>query len=299
MNGIRTICLLGLGEVGSLLADNLGRREVSLVCWDRQFDDAGSVPSRNAITRKQLRQAPSAEEAAPGCELVISAVTAAQNLDAARSIVSGLDRGAWFLDLNSVSPSARQSAAEIVQQAGGRYVEAAVMSPIHPDGIASPILAGGPHARTFIPVAHGLGFSRMTFCADRIGLASATKMCRSVVVKGMESLLVESLLAARHHGVDGAVIASLRDLFPHPDWAQHARYMISRSLRHGLRRSEEMCEAAETVAEAGIDGWMSEASARSQERAAQLARASDQHELGPMLDAMLAIVRGNALEEAG
>jgi len=298
VSGIRSICLIGLGEVGSRLADDLVERNVSLVVWDYQFGDASSVPSRNAVSRKQLRKAASAKTAAAGYELVISAVTAAQNLDAARSVLSGVERDAWFLDLNSVSPATRQSVADIVQHAGGRYVEAAIMSPIHSEGIASPMLAGGPYARAFVPIAQGLGFSQMKVCSDRIGLASATKMCRSVVVKGMESLLVESLLAARYHGVDEAVFASLGNLFPHPEWAQYARYMISRSLTHGVRRAEEMREVARTVAEAGIDGWMSEACARSQEQAAQLARAADQQELGPMLDTMLEMVRGNAaLEE--
>ena len=134
----------------------------------------------------------------------------------------------------------------------------------------------------------------MTFCSDRTGLASATKMCRSVVVKGMESLLIEALLAARRYGVDEAVMASLDNLFKHGQWAEQWRYMISRSLMHGVRRSEEMREVARTIGEAGIDGWMSEACARSQERAAQLAPAADTQEFGAMLDAMLAILQPDA-----
>ena len=294
MSEIRNVCLLGFGEVGSVLADALGERRVSLVAWDRQFHIADSVSSRHAARRKQVRRAASAEAAAAGCELVISAVTAAQDFEATGSVLGSLERDAWFLDLNSVSPVTRQSVADLVQHSRGRYVEAAVMSPIHPDGVASPMLAGGPHARAFIPVAHSLGFSRMTFCSDRTGLASATKMCRSVVVKGMESLLIEALLAARRYGVDEAVIASLDNLFKHRQWAEQGRYMISRSLMHGVRRSEEMREVARTIGEAGIDGWMSEACARSQERAAQLAPAADTQELGAMLDALLAILQPDA-----
>src|SRR5205814_2940164 len=76
-------------------------------------------------------------------------------------------------------------------------------------------------------------------------------MCRSVIIKGMEALLAESLLTARRHGVEDAVLASLQDLFPVGDWRALARYMISRSLQHGRRRAEEMREAVKTVAEAG------------------------------------------------
>jgi 3-hydroxyisobutyrate dehydrogenase-like beta-hydroxyacid dehydrogenase len=290
LTGIRTICLLGLGEVGTVLADHLSDRDVSLVTWDRQFSDAGSKASRNAIERKQLRQAASAEMAAEGCDLVISAVTAAQDLDAARSVLLGLEHDAWFLDLNSVAPATRQSVADIVQHAGGRYVEAAIMSPIRPEGIASPMLAGGPNSLLFIPIALKLGFVGMKFCSERIGPASATKMCRSVVVKGLESLLVESLLAARYHGVDEAVLTSLSNLVPHDDWPRQARYMISRTLEHGSRRAEEMHEVARTVAEAGLEGRMSEACAHSQAQAARFGKAADEKELTVMLDAMLAML---------
>lgn len=279
-----------------MLADQLVERRVSLTSWDCQFSDAGSKPSRNALGRKQLRQAGSAAAAADGCDLVISAVTAAQDLDAARSVLRSMKSGAWFLDLNSVAPGTRQSVADVVQNVGGRYVEAAIMSPIRPDGIASPVLIGGPHARKFIPLASRLGFTGMTFCSERIGPASATKMCRSVVVKGMESLLVESLLAARYHGVDEAVLASLDNLLPHEDWPRQARYMMSRTLEHGGRRAEEMREAALTVAEAGIEGRMSEACAHSQAQAAKLVQAVEKQQLPAMLDAMLVILSRTATE---
>ena len=290
MSDIGNVCLLGLGEVGSLLADDLAN-DASLVAWDRQFGDPASVPSQHAGKRSRLRRAASAETAVSGCQLVISAVTAAQDLDAARSILPGLEPGAWFLDLNSVSPATRRAVANVTQDAGARYVEGAIMSPIRPKGIASPVLAGGPHASAFVPLARMLGFTGMTFCAEDLGRASAIKLCRSVVVKGTESLLAESLLAARHYGVDEEVIAALDGFFSHDDLARHAIYMISRSLEHGVRRAEEMREAASTVAEAGLEYAMSEASARSQEQVAQLGQALEQQELGAMLDAMLAIRR--------
>ncbi len=296
MTSVRNICLLGLGEVGSLLGVQLsGSADVEVVAWDRQFDDPASGPSRNAVGAG-LRQATSADTAAKGCQLVISAVTAAQALDAARSLLPGLSPGTWFVDLNSVSPATRRLVAEVVEEAGGRYVEVAVMSPIRPAGLASPMLAGGPHAQDFVPLARTLGFSGLAFCADGIGRASATKLCRSVVVKGLESLLVESLLAARYYGVDEAVIDSLGNLLPQVDWKERARYMISRSLEHGARRAEEMQEAARTVAESGINGWMSEACARSQAHAARWSQAAGNGELASMLDAMLGLRSDKPIE---
>jgi 3-hydroxyisobutyrate dehydrogenase-like beta-hydroxyacid dehydrogenase len=123
--------------------------------------------------------------------------------------------------------------------------------------------------------------------ADTIGAASAAKMCRSVIVKGMEALLAESLLTARHYGVEDAVLASLRDLFPVGDWGRLARYMISRSLQHGRRRAEEMREAVLTVAEAGFEPWMSTGCVERQQWAAAHAEALRHEALTDMLDNLL------------
>ena len=151
-------------------------------------------------------------------------------------------------------------------------------------GAASPMLAGGSHAAQFVPLARALGFTGLEWCAEHYGRAAATKMCRSVLIKGMEALLAEALLAARHYGVEDEVLASLGDLLPRPDWNEHARYMIARSVEHGVRRAEEMLEAARTVAEAGLDPLMCTACVERQQWAAQFDAALAHSRLEPMLD---------------
>lgn len=249
-----TILLLGLGEVGSVLAEDL---DGPFVAWDTAFADPDSRASRTAA-RLGITAAPG------GAELVISAVTAANAEAAAASV----DPGHWFLDLNSASPQQKRRAAEIVERAGGRYVEAAVMSPINPKRLAAPILLGGPHAREFAGYASTLGFTGMTPFADTVGPASATKLCRSIMVKGIEALATESMLAARAWGVQDTVLASLGNLLPADDWPELAGYLISRTVEHGARRAEEMREAAATVEGAGAEPLMSLATARRQDWAA-------------------------------
>jgi len=287
MSGIHNICLLGLGEVGGRLTSHLESLDgLHLRAWDRLFTDPESKPSQVLQQHHHLDAAVSASTAASNCQLVISAVTAEQGLAAAQSVLPALQPGAWFLDVNSVSPQTRRNVAAEVEAAGGRYLEAAILSPIDPLGIASPILLGGPHAEEFLPLAAELGFSGARFCSSVIGKAAATKLCRSVVVKGMEALLTESLLAARHYGVENEVITSLENLMPIPDWPERARYMISRSLLHGERRAEEMREAAHTVRESGTEPLMSTACAERQAWAAQFSAALTEQTLVPMLDAI-------------
>jgi 3-hydroxyisobutyrate dehydrogenase-like beta-hydroxyacid dehydrogenase len=283
MTAFMRIALIGFGEVGQTLAEDLAGK-AALAVWDVQFPNPDSLPSRG-LARHRVRVGRDANDAVSDAELVISAVTADQDLAAAKSVTAGLPRGAFFLDLNSCSPGQKQASAQVVEAAGGRYVEAAVMSPIGPRRIASPMLLGGAHAAGFVARAAPLGFTGARPYAERIGQAAATKLCRSVMIKGVEALLTESMLAARHYGVEREVLASLSDLLPIPDWEAKAQYMISRSLEHGTRRAEEMREAARTVAEAGVDPTMSAAIAERQAWAAGF-RAALSPDLSAMLDAI-------------
>ena len=277
------VALIGFGEVGQILAQDLAGR-AELAAWDIAFADPDSAPSR-ALTAHSVRAASEGADAVRGAELVISAVTAAQDVPAARSVTAGLAPGAFYLDLNSCSPGQKRASAEVIEAAGGRFVEAAVMAPVPPKRIASPMLLGGPHARDFLAAAEGLGFAGASAYSEVIGQAAATKLCRSVMIKGVEALLTESMLTARHYGVEQVVLDSLSDLLPLPDWRKTAQYMIARSLDHGVRRAEEMREAAVTVEEANVPPVMSRAIAERQDWAAGYRHALS-GDLGAMLDAI-------------
>jgi 3-hydroxyisobutyrate dehydrogenase-like beta-hydroxyacid dehydrogenase len=280
------ICLLGFGEVGQILAQDLRAADVAdIASWDPRFDDPTSGPSR--ARGSTIRVGCDARSAVSGANIVISAVTAGQTLDAARSAAPSLRSGVIYLDLNSTAPAVKRAAAEIVLRSGAAYVEAAVMSPVSPKRLRTSMLLGGLAARDFLPQMHRLGFEGAKFYSEEVGKASAVKMCRSVIVKGMEALLAESMLAARKYQVEEDVLATLSALFTTSDWRQLARYMISRSVEHGVRRAEEMRDAARTVAGAGIAPLMTDACVERQEWAPQFKNALTHEDLGGFLDAIL------------
>jgi len=282
------IALIGLGEVGAVLAADLGRLDgLHLRAWDLAFADPSSRASANAATQG-LERSPNAAAAVQDAELVISAVTAANDLSAAAAVAAALSGPSWFLDLNSAAPTHKQAAAAAIERAGGRYVEAAVMSPIEPLRLGAPILLGGPHAEAFAGYGAGLGFTGLRPYAGTVGPAAATKLCRSVVVKGLEALVTESLLAARAWNVEADVLGSLSNLLPADDWDALAGYLISRSLQHGTRRAEEMREAAAMVAAAGVDPVCSQAVARRQEWTGAASAVPADADLATILEAVAA-----------
>lgn len=266
-----TVGVVGYGEVGRILAEDLRARGTDIVAHDLKLGDDRRAPLADHAAAHGVRLVGSHAELAAASDIVVSAVTADQAVAVADAVAPGLAEGTFVLDLNSASPRAKQRAADAVKAAGGRYVEGAVMTSVPPHRLGVPILLGGPDAADLAPVLADLGFTDATVHDERLGVASASKLCRSVVIKGMEALFVESLTAARHHGVEDAVLASLAETFPGIDWDAQASYFFARATQHGRRRADEMDQAADTVAAAGIEPWSSRATAQRQRWVAGLA----------------------------
>jgi 3-hydroxyisobutyrate dehydrogenase-like beta-hydroxyacid dehydrogenase len=260
------IALVGYGEVGRILAEDLRGHTLSA------FDLKASSAMQAHAAAQGVQWAATHAQAVQGAGLVISAVTASQAVPVAEACAPALQPGAYVLDLNSASPGAKQRAAHVVDAAGGRYVEGAVMTSVPPYRLRVPLLLGGPHAQALASVLTSLGFAPRVHDA-RLGVASATKMCRSVLIKGMEAMFIESLTTARHYGVEDAVLASLKETFPGVDWQSQASYFFQRVIEHGRRRSEEVREVAETVREAGLTPWSAAGTAERQAWMADLADA--------------------------
>lgn len=261
------IALIGYGEVGRILAEDLAPHGHALVACDLK----GALPAlRDHAAKTGVELVPSHAQAVQGAELVISAVTASQAVPVAEACAPGIARGAFFLDFNSASPGAKIRAAAIVNAAGGRYVEGAVMTSIPPYRIKVPLLLGGPDAAALEPVLNALGFAAKV-SSEQLGVASATKMCRSVMIKGLEAMVIESFTTARHYGVEDAVLASLKETFPGIDWEKQGAYFFQRVIEHGRRRSEEVREVAQTVREAGLEPYSASGTAERQAWVADLA----------------------------
>jgi len=202
-------------------------------------------------------------------DFVISAVTASNTLDVAQGAARHIRPGTVFLDLNSASPGTKKQAAEVLIEASAHYVEAGVMTSVPPYGIRVPMLLGGAQAAEIAPYLQSWGMDAKPV-SDQIGIASAIKMSRSIMIKGLEALVIESYANALAYGVAEHVLPTLAETFPSIDWEAQGSYFFTRVAQHGQRRAEEMREAARTVREAGIEPTMTEAIANKQQWMADL-----------------------------
>ncbi|MFM1908580.1 MAG: hypothetical protein RLZZ591_2257 [Pseudomonadota bacterium] len=267
------IGVIGYGEVGRIFSAGLKAQVASTHVWDLKFE----VPEhRDAalahVSAAGVMAGGSLAEVCTRADMLISAVTASNTLAVAQEAAPHLRPGTVFLDLNSASPGTKQQAAALINAAGGHYVEAGVMTSVPPYGIRVPMLLGGERAADLSAVLQAWGMDAKAVSAD-VGVASAIKMCRSVMIKGLEALVIESYTTARAYGVEDHVLPTLAETFPSIDWAQTGAYFFSRVVQHGQRRVEEMHEAANTVREAGFEPYMASAIADKQQWVADQARA--------------------------
>jgi 3-hydroxyisobutyrate dehydrogenase-like beta-hydroxyacid dehydrogenase len=260
MSELTRIAFIGFGEAGGILGSALAAKGVQVSMFDLRRDLL-----REKARAANVRVADSLKSALDGAQLVVSAVTADADLEVAQAAARCLRPHQVYLDINSVSPATKQHAQACIEAAGAQYVEAAVMAPVPPYGLAVPMLLGGASAARIAPQLNALGF-RARAVAEQIGVASAAKMCRSVMIKGIEALTVECLRAARHYDAESIVLESLAETFGKMRGdAGVPGYLVSRVAEHGRRRAAEMREVAQTLREAGVTPFMSEASARLQD----------------------------------
>ena len=258
--------LIGFGEAGSILGEDLAAAGRDVVMYDILLDTAASrEPMLEKARRAHVRAARSFEDAVAGAQVVISAVTASSSADVAAEAAKSLLGGQVLLDINSVSPAKKLSNAALVEAAGADYVEAAVMAPVPPQRLRVPMLLGGKRASALAVELRNVGMNT-TALSQQIGVASAVKMCRSIVIKGLEALTVESMLAARRFGAEREVLESLNGTFPSMGWmGQLPDYLVSRSAEHGRRRAAEMREVARTLQDVDVEPTMALATAARQD----------------------------------
>jgi 3-hydroxyisobutyrate dehydrogenase-like beta-hydroxyacid dehydrogenase len=249
------LCFIGFGEAGQALASGLQEAGVKTqTAWDILFPEAAGERLREAARALGVRQATSAADAVAGADIVIAAVTAASSLEAAKSAKSHLGPNQFYLDVNSVSPGRKQETAKLLQDVA-RYVDVAIMAPVHPAKHKTPLLLAGEHADTIEPILRGLDM-KTSIAGHEIGAAAAIKMVRSVMIKGIEALCMECFLAASRAGVEEQIVASLSKSYPGIDWPKVVAYNLERMASHGARRAAEMEEVADTLHELGVEPMM-------------------------------------------
>ena len=269
------LCFIGFGEAGQAIAAGLREAGVdNISAWDILFQKNEGARLKEAGEKIGARLANSAADAVANSDIVVAAVTAASSLEAAKSVAPHLAGNPYYLDINSVSPGRKQETARLLDGAA-RYVDVAILAPIHPKRHRTPLLLAGPHAQAVLPLLIDELEMQGAIASDQVGAAAALKMIRSVMIKGIEALTAECFLAAQRAGITDEVAASLTNNYPALDWPKVIEYNLERMASHGIRRADEMEQVAATLTELGIAPLMTDATVMRQRQMGELGRQDD------------------------
>lgn len=257
-----TIAFIGFGEAAQSIAGGLaGSSTARLAAYDLRFaDPATSAGLRDRAAQRGVEPLGDIAGIA-AADVVLSLVVGSATRAVAASAAPHLSERAIFIDLNSVGPDTKALAAREIATGRGSFVEGAVMARVPPYAEKVPILVAGARAGEAAARLNALGMN-LEVVGETPGQASSLKMIRSVMIKGVEALLIEALSSAERAGVTERILDSVQETFPGLDWRQVADYYLSRTFEHGARRVTEMTEAAETIESFGLEASMSRAACK-------------------------------------
>ena len=294
----RVIALLGFGEAGSAIArglcveggwrgtprpgDNAPRRVIAI-------DTALDQDARGTALGKEARRLEVAIEgrytpALAEADLVISAVQGEHALEAARSAAAHLKKGAYYLDLCTVTGNMSDEDRTLIEAAGGRYIDIAVMGGFFKQGIKAPMLVAGPDVEPVVAWMNESGFAA-TVLGPKPGSASSVKMLRSVLMKGVEALGVEAYVAAQRQGILKEVMGCMGDVDA-IGFANFVAMLVQTHTVHAQRRWEEMELVGQTLRETGVEPLMTEVIVRSHRRTVDAGIAPADGKVPPLEEAL-------------
>ena len=266
------LCFIGFGEAGQAIASGLRDAGVtSIAAWDILFPRDEGATLKQAGEKIGARLATSAADAVANSDIIVAAVTASSSLEAAQSVAPHISGNPYYLDINSVSPGRKQETARLLDGTA-RYVDVAILAPIHPKRHQTPLLLAGPHAQAMLPLLVDELEMQGVIASDEVGAAAALKMIRSVMIKGIEALTAECFLAAQRAGITDEVATSLKNNYPALDWPKVIAYNLERMASHGIRRADEMEQVAVTLSELGIAPLMTQATVARQREMGELGK---------------------------
>ncbi len=283
------IAFIGFGEASGAIVKGLAANgALRFAAFDRKTEvSETAVAKRAEYNAAGVAGCESLAELLAGPRTVFSLVTADQAHAAAQAAATVLRPGTYFFDGNSCAPNTKVASAAVIESAGGHYVDTAIMAPVYPKMHRVPILLSGPHADAARDILTGFGMDAKIE-AGPVGRASSIKMIRSIMVKGLEALTAECVLAARLVGVEDVVLNSLGASGQGGIGRGQAAYNLERMMQHGIRRAAEMREVAVTVNDLGLPGSMAAATVNWHQVIGEMGLDAGPDELDHRADAILA-----------
>jgi len=254
------IGFIGFGEVAFEISKGLKTEAMQgIVAYDPLRDDEKYGPlvrERAEIAAVTLLDTPGAvvEEA----DVILSAVPGSYALAAAESILTKLTGEKIYVDVSTSSPTTKRKIAELVVPTGAGFVDGALMGGLTLQQHKVPTLVSGSGADKLIELMAPYNMS-LKKVSDRAGDAIAVKLVRSIYTKGVASLEVEMLEAAKKLQVEDLVLDSVSTFSDSKPFLPMMNFLVTAGAVHAERQSHEMKDSMVMLKDLGIHPIMTEA----------------------------------------
>ncbi len=250
---------IGFGEAAFNIAAGLKKEGLNGIM---AYDKFWNIAPQSELIAKRAEQAgvtlaPGEKELVDGTEIVVSAVSANMAIPIAETVKPFLKGHHVYVDLNATSPMTKEKVDSIISPVCS-FVDCAVMGPVPTYGHKVPVSVSGNGAKAFTEKMAPYGMN-ITFLDAPAGSASASKMFRSIFMKGFVTLLLEMILAAHKYRIEDDVLASVQETLTAGPLLEVINGLVARGVIHSERREHEMEEVIATLDALGVDGIMSKA----------------------------------------
>ncbi len=235
----------GIGEAGGSLARDLIAKGVQVRGWD---PEPRNLP-------EGLEFASSNPDAVSGAEIVLSVNWASVAVEVATEVAPVLQADQLYADLNTAAPQTKRDTATIIEKTGTAFIDGALMSPVLPKGLGTPLYASGSGAEIFAKKMSPLGMP-VTVLNQEAGNAATHKLVRSIVYKGVAAVVMECLEAAEALNMTEYARSQIMTILQGEALIDR---FVNGSIKHAKRRVDEMEAVVEMLDSIGVSALTSQA----------------------------------------
>ena len=252
---------IGFGEAAYNMGKGLrGEGFETIRAYDVALDKEG--PYRDTVLKRcedaKITAVFSSKELVENNDVVIIAVPARFTASTAEGLLSFAKAGQLFVDVTTALPDIKAKLAESFSRKGVEYIDSAMLGSLMALGHKVPILASGKGSKRWhdlmTPFNMKIGLvNPKEPDSTPVGEASRIKLVRSEFMKGIEALIVETMLFARKCGIESYILDSITGSMDKDSFRDIALRMAGADLIHSERRSFEVGESMELMKAVGVE----------------------------------------------
>lgn len=258
MDEVRNIGIVGYGEVGKVFAGGLIQNNFDVHVYDL-LTEQGHEEVLKDIKNKGATPALSISDLVNKSEVILLLVNSAATKDVIASITKTKQKPLTIIDLTTSKPYTKKNCKIEIENYHPEaiYIDGAIMGTVATEGFNVPLLLASENEEIMLTIKKELTMN-IKILVGEVGKAASIKLIRSVFMKGLEALLLESMIAAKKYNVDQNVMESISMTLNNNDFNKFGEALIKTHVIHKNRRYKEILDSIKLIEDAKIEPYVTQ-----------------------------------------